>query len=267
MSAHLLPAWNNRKAVIGMVHLAALPGAPLHAGDRAAVLKAALRDAKALAEGGVDALMMENFFDVPFYPDNVPPGTIAHMAVIAQEIKRAFALPLGVNVLRNDGLAALAVADAAGADFIRVNILCGARIADQGIIQGRAHEILRERARLGAQGIRILADVSVKHSAPFTAIALADEVEDTVQRALADGLVVSGTGTGKPVDVEHLLAVRAAAGGVPVFVGSGASEKTASILRENADGFIVGTSIKRDGKVGNPVDVERVRGFVAACRG
>lgn len=267
MTPSLFPAWAGRKAVIGMVHLTALPGAPRHAGGRDSVRDAALRDAQALVEGGVDALMVENFGDVPFYPDNVPAGTIAHMAVVAAEIKRAFPLPLGVNMLRNDGLAALAVAHAVGAEFIRVNILCGARVTDQGILQGRAHEILRERARLGAQGIRILADVSVKHSAPFTAIALEDEVEDTVHRALADALVVSGTGTGKPVDVEHLRRVRTAADGVPVLVGSGASVEKAGMLREHADGFIVGTSIKRDGAVGNPVDLERVRRFVAACRG
>ncbi len=265
MAPSLFPVWAGRKPVIGMVHLAALPGAPGFAGDLGAVQDAAMRDAQALAAGGADGLMIENFFDTPFYPDAVPPATVALMAVIAAGIRRAVALPLGVNVLRNDGLAALAVAHAAGADFIRVNILCGARVTDQGIIQGRAHEILRERARLGACGIRILADVSVKHSAPLAPFAIRDEVEDTLLRGRADGLVVSGSGTGKPVDLDRLRTVRAAAGGAPVFVGSGASPDTLAMLRDQADGFIVGTALKQDGAVGQPVDVERVRRFVDAC--
>src|SRR5688572_15960015 len=179
---HLLPEWSAcPRPVIGMLHLPPLPGSPRYAGDPDAITAAVLRDAEALADGGVHGLMLENFGDVPFYPGRVPVHVVARMTTLALEVKRHFPqLPLGVNVLRNDGLSALAVAHAAGADFIRVNVLCGARVADQGIIQGIAHDLLRDRAALGATGVRILADVDVKHSSPLGAArGIADEVADT----------------------------------------------------------------------------------------
>src|SRR4051795_9681702 len=144
----LLPNWPNwappRKIVIGMVHLAPLPGSPGYGSDVASVRDAALRDAAALADGGVDGVMIENFGDVPFFPGRVPAYVVAHMTAIAAEVRARVALPLGINVLRNDGLSALAVAHACGAEFIRVNVLCGARVADQGLLQGIAHDLLRE---------------------------------------------------------------------------------------------------------------------------
>ena len=265
MSA-LLTRWSNvRRIVIGMVHLLPLPGSPRFSGDVAAIRDAALRDAEALASGGVHGIMMENFGDVPFFPGRVPAAVVAHVTAIAAKIRRAVDVPLGINVLRNDGQSALAVAHAVGADFIRVNVLCGARVTDQGIVQGIAHDLLRERAHLGGTNVRILADVDVKHSAPLAPRPLADEVADTIERGLADGVIVSGAGTGKPTDPQHVRAVKAAAGDTPVFIGSGISASTVDQF-EAADGFIVGTAFKRGGDVASPVDVGRVKELLARVK-
>jgi membrane complex biogenesis BtpA family protein len=263
MSASLLPEWSGIKPVIGMVHLPALPGSPRFSGDVRAIRDAALRDAEALAAGAVHGIMMENFGDVPFYPGRVPASVVAHVTAIAAEIRRAVPdVPLGINVLRNDGQSALAVAHAVGARFIRVNVLCGARVTDQGVIQGIAHDLLRERAQLGASDIKILADVDVKHSAPLATRPIIDEVDDTIERGLADAVIVSGAGTGKPTDPQHVRIVKVAAAAVPVFIGSGVSAATVDQF-DAADGFIVGTAFKRDGDVAQAVDVERVRAFVS----
>jgi len=261
----MLAAWKNvRKPVIGMLHLAALPGSPLYGGSLSVVREAVLRDAKLLAEGGVNGLMIENFGDTPFFPGRVPSHVVAHLTAIAAEVRRFVPnVPLGINVLRNDGLSALAVAHAVGADYIRVNVLCGARVADQGILQGIAHDLLRLRAELKAESIKIFADVDVKHSAPLAERPIADEVDDTLHRGLADALIVSGAGTGKATDPEKVKLVKSAAKGAPVFLGSGVTPQTLPALLPHADGFIVGTYFKEDGIASNAVDVERVRELMA----
>jgi membrane complex biogenesis BtpA family protein len=229
------------------------------------IRRRAIEDAEALAEGGVHALMLENYGDVPFYPGRTPTITATHMTAVALEIRRRLPLPLGVNVLRNDGLTALAVAHAAGAQFIRVNVLCGARVTDQGLILGIAHDLLRERAALESE-ILIFADVNVKHSAPLAARPLADEVADLIHRGRADAVIVSGAATGQPTDVEELKQVESAAGETPVLVGSGVTAESISQFAPYADGFIVGTSVKQDGVVENPVDRARVRELVRRGR-
>jgi len=264
----LIPEWSNvRKPLVGMLHLPALPGAPRFVGEMKSIVAHVLRDADALASGGAHGLMLENYGDLPFYPDRVPAHVVAHMTALASEVRRRFPqLPLGVNVLRNDGRGALAVAHASGASFIRVNVLCGARVADQGILHGMAHELLRERALLGAQNqVRILADVDVKHSAPLAPRPLEDEVADTLHRGLADGLIVSGSGTGRATDPGHVAAARAAAGGkAPVFVGSGVTARSLPEYLDHADGFIVGSAFKPNNDPAQPVDAARVREVVAA---
>lgn len=241
---------DDRPILVGMVHLAALPGAPGYSGEWDGVLEAARRDAAALAEGGADAVMLENFGDAPFFRTRVPRITIAAMTAAAQAVREAAGgLPVGVNVLRNDGRAALAVAVAAGCSFIRVNVLTGARVTDQGIIEGIAAELLRERRAWGGEKVAVWADVDVKHSAPLAARQLEDEVADLIGRGGADALIVSGSGTGRPTDPEKLSRVRSVAGQVPVLVGSGATWQSAREMRPQADGFIVGTAVKREGCV------------------
>ena len=264
MAKALLPQWSDIRApVIGMVHLLALPGSPRYGGDLSAVADAARRDAQALVEGGVHGLMMENFGDAPFYPGRVPAHVISHMTALAAALVRDFPdTPLGINVLRNDGRAALAIAHAVGARFIRVNVLCGGRLTDQGIVSGIAHDLLRDRAHLGAEHVRLFADVHVKHSSPLGPAPLEDEVADTIHRGLADAVIVSGPATGRKVDTAELERVRAAAGDSPVLLGSGVTPDSLRAYVGLADGFIVGTSLKRDGVATNPVDPQRVRKLI-----
>lgn len=253
-----------KHAIIGMLHLPALPGAPLASQEFSKIKDFVLKDAVALRDGGVDCLMMENFGDVPFFPDRVPAHVVSLMTSLACEVKASVGLPLGINVLRNDGMSALAIALASGADFIRVNILVGARVTDQGMIQGIAADLLRYRTQLCAGHIKIMADVDVKHSSAVAARPIKDEVEDTVKRALADAVIVSGSGTGKTVNEKILSDVAAVAGKTPVILGSGVNASNIREFKSKAWGFIVGTALKQDGFVDKPVDVRRVKELVSA---
>lgn len=264
----LCPAWaNTAHPVVGMVHLPPLPGSPGYRGDWLGLIAAAVRDAKALAAGGIDGIMIENFGDVPFYKDQVPAETVAATTRAAGAVRDAVDVPIGINVLRNDGLSALGVAVAVDASFIRVNVLSGAAVTDQGVIEGRAAEIARLRQRLAAQSIRVFADVRVKHAAPLAERPIDDEVEELLHRAGADAVIASGTGTGKPTDLEHLACVKQAAGKSAVFVGSGAGLESAAELLGVADGLIVGTALKEAGRVDRPVDPKRVEALIQLVRG
>ncbi len=254
------------RTLIGMVHLPPLPGSPRWDGSMERVTAAALADGRALVEGGFDALLVENHGDAPFTAGRVEPATVAAMAVAVGALRQAFpAVPLGVNVLKNDARAALAIACATGARFIRVNVHAGAVLADQGIVQSDAYATLRDRRLLGAE-VRIFADVQGKHAVPLAPVALEQEARDLVHRGLADALVVSGPATGEATAIGDVKRVRAAVPGVPLLIGSGVTADTVGELLELADGVIVGTALKRDGDVRRPVDPERVRRLVAAAR-
>lgn len=246
-----------------MLHLPPLPGSPRDAGDLAKVRQQVLDDARALADGGVHGLMMENFGDTPFHPGRVGPETVSHMTALAQLVRQATGLPLGINVLRNDAEAALAVAQAVGGSFIRVNVLQSAAVTDQGLIAGRAAEVLRYRRAIGAGDVRIFADVRVKHAAPLVARPLAEEVADLVHRGHADAVIVTGGATGRAADTGEFEAVCLAAdGAAEVWVGSGVTAETVEHFAA-ANGFLVGTHFKRAGRVDQPVDERRVRAFVS----
>jgi uncharacterized protein len=251
------------RPVIGMIHLQPLPGSPRFGpgaagAGMARILDAALRDASALASGGVDAVMVENFGDAPFFPDRVPPVTVAAMARCVAAVVEESGLPVGVNVLRNDANAAIAIAVAAGARFIRVNVHTGAMLTDQGWIGGRAHDTLRLRASL-APDVGILADVLVKHAVEPAGLDIADAARDTWHRGLADALIVSGAATGEPTDAARLQGVRAALPHAPLLVGSGMTPDNAAALFGLCDGAIVGSAFQQDGRAGNPVEAGRVR--------
>jgi uncharacterized protein len=254
-----------RKPVIGMLHIPALPGSPGNNLGFAATVDWVLRDAKILADGGIDGFILENFGDVPFYPQRVPPHTVAFMAVLAREVRLYVDRPLGINVLRNDSASALAIAAAVAAEFIRVNIYTGARLTDQGIIQGVAHRLLRYRKMLGCD-VKIFADVDVKHSAALAVRDLSDEVEETISRGCADAIIVTGSATGKQTALQDLKRATASARGTPVLAGSGVDIMNVGELLAVADGLIVGTALKSDGLSANPVDTERVRAFMQAVR-
>jgi membrane complex biogenesis BtpA family protein len=252
--------------LIGMVHVAPLPGSPRWDGSMQRVIAAALADARALLEGGMDALLIENHGDAPFTPGRVEPATVAALAVVAREVRAALpAATLGINVLKNDARAALAVACAVGARFIRVNVHAGAVVADQGLVQADAYHTLRDRRLLGAE-VQIFADVGGKHATPLAPVDLEQHARDLRHRGLADGLVVSGPATGAATSLADVKRVRGAVPDVPILVGSGATPDTAAELLSVADGLIVGTAVKRNGDVASPVDPERVRRLVAAAR-
>jgi len=254
------------KPIIGMLHAPALPGAPGFEGDWERVRARVLADAEALAEGGVDGFLLENFGDAPYYPRRVPPHTVAFLTVLGQEVKRRFAKPLGVNVLRNDARSALAIATAIGAEFIRVNIYTGVRVTDQGVIEGEAHVLLRDRTLLGSS-VKIFADVAVKHSAPLAPRDLALEILETIERGRADAIILSGTATGQETSLERLREAKAIARTTPVLVGSGMTLANVESLLREADGAIVGTFFKQEGLVHRPVDSERVKAFMHLVRG
>ena len=243
------------RSVFGMVHLRALPGAPLFT-SLADVLELALHDARALRDGGCDGLVIENFGDRPFTRGRVEAETIAAMTRVIAEIRREVPLPFGVNVLRNDALSALAIAAATEAAFVRVNIHTGAAVTDQGIIEGDAYATLRKRAAL-APDVRIFADYLVKHATPLGETS----AKDLRLRGLADAIIVTGSETGAAADPARLRELRSLVADAPLLVGSGLTPENADRF-EDADGAIVGTSIK----TGDRVDAEKARAVVRAFK-
>lgn len=254
--------WGDRKALIGMVHLLPLPGAPRWGGAMDEVLSQALADADALVTGGMDGILVENFLDAPFFAEAVPPETVAAMAHVISSVVAASPLPVGVNVLRNDARAALGIAAATGAAFIRINVHTGVMWTDQGIVQGRAAETLRHRTCLGAD-VAILADVLVKHATPPPGLTPEQAASDAWTRGLADALVVTGAGTGQPTDLEELGRVRRGAPLARILVGSGVTPQNVAAVLSAADGAIVGTSLTKEDRAGSGVDLTKVRTLVA----
>jgi membrane complex biogenesis BtpA family protein len=255
------------KPVMGMVHLWPLPGAPGYTGyGMETIIEHALRDAEALVKGGVDGLMVENMWDLPYYVgSDVKPEAMTAQAVAAAEVVKRFPLPVGINVIHNGGPVCLAIAIASGARFIRVCILTGARLWDTGELdRGCAAELIRKRKQLQAEDIHIFADVDKKHSVAFPGLDLATHIEWTEFYG-ADALIVSGRMTGSAPDVEDIRETTRLASR-PVLIGSGASEANITAFLQYADGVIVGSSLKEEGVMENPVDPERVRRFVQAVR-
>ena len=248
------------KPIIGTVHLLPLPGSP-RAVSLEEVIKRAVEDARAFEEGGVDGIILENFGDAPYQAGCVGPETIASMTVVAVRVSENVDIPVGVNVLRNDAKAALAIAYVINGKFIRVNVHVGVYATDQGIIEGKAYETLMLRKFLGAD-IAIFADVHVKHAYPLWNLDIKDAARDTVLRGLADAIVVTGKVTGEPPNIRDVLCVKEVVKDIPVVVGSGVTVKNVGVYLEVADGVIVGTSLKVGDVTENPVDIEKVKMFV-----
>lgn len=229
------------------------------------VFETAVTDAQVLVDAGFPCLIVENFGDVPFYADEVPPETIAAMTAVVRSVSE-IGVPVGVNVLRNDAVAGIAVAAATGARLVRTNILTGVMYTDQGPIVGKAAEVMRKRA-LVAPDVEVWADVMVKHSAPPYGIDARQAALDTVERGLADGVIVSGSGTGEEPDIAEAKTVKdAVPKGTRVIVGSGATADNLPGLLEVADTVIVGSSIKVDGDATKRPDPRRARAFVEQAK-
>ncbi|TVP61374.1 MAG: phosphorybosylanthranilate isomerase [Leptolyngbya sp. LCM1.Bin17] len=261
----LTEIFGSQNPVLGVVHLLPLPGSPRWQGDLQVVIDRAEQEATALASGGVNGIIVENFFDAPFTKGQVDPAVVSAMSLVVQRLQTLITLPIGINVLRNDGRSALAVATCVGAKFIRVNVLTGVMATDQGLIEGCAHDLLRYRQTLGSQ-VSILADVLVKHARSLSSPNLTTAVQETIHRGMADGIILSGWATGSPPSLEDLELAKAAAGDHPVFIGSGADWENIGTLMQAADGVIVASSLKRHGNINQPIDPIRVGQFVEAMQ-
>ena len=259
--------FGRRKAVIGVVHLLPLPGAPRHDGEAVESIYAqALDDARAYLDQGCDGVIVENHGDIPFAkPDDLGPETAAHMAVVADRIRATFGRPIGINVLANAPIPALAIASASGAGFIRVNQWANAYVANEGLLDGEAAKAMRYRARLRAKGIRIFADAHVKHGAH--AITGDRPIEELVRDLVffdADAIIATGQRTGHTADLDYIRRIKDASH-LPTLVGSGVTADNVGAILDVVDGVIVASSLKREGLWWNPVDPDRVRRFIRAC--
>lgn len=255
------------KPIIGMVHLWPLPGSPGYTGhDMETILRQARRDTELLVEGGVDGLIVENMWDLPYYVGNdVQLEAVAAQAVAARVVAEMVDVPVGVNVIHNGWQAELAIAVAAGLDFMRICILTGARLWDTGDLnQGCAADLLRRRRELGAEDLKIFADVDKKHSVPFPGLDLETHIEWT-EFYRADALIVSGRMTGSAPPLDKVRRAKEAAR-LPILMGSGTTAENIADFLQFADGAIVGSSLKVDAVAENPVDLERVRRYMDAVR-
>jgi membrane complex biogenesis BtpA family protein len=258
--------WSHGKVLIGVVHLLPLPGSPQYGGRLQNIFDMAAADAAAYEKGGATAVIVENFGDIPFTAGPVAPETIAAMARAGAAVRSAIDLPIGFNVLRNDARAALGLAAACDGTFIRVNVHTGAMLTDQGIVQGAAYETVRVRAHLCPQ-TQILADVHVKHAVPLGNQPLQDAARDAWERGKADALIISGPGTGLPALRADVEAARQICPNAPLLIGSGFSAENAHDFLPWINGAIVGSSLKQNGRLGNPVGAARVKALVRMMKG
>ncbi len=246
------------KPVIGMIHVPALPGTPRHVLSTEKIIEISLKEARILLAHGVDALLLENMHDIPYLKRKVGPEITAHMAVIARAIKQNFDVPAGMQILAGANKEALAAAQAAGLDFIRAEAFVFAHVADEGIMESDAGELLRYRKRIGAENIAVFTDIKKKHASH----ALTSDT-DIVEHAkaarffLSDGVIVSGAHTGEPPSEEELKRLKKL--NIPVLIGSGLTAENICRYYPLADAFIVGSYFKEDGYWENPLDPERLK--------
>lgn len=250
------------KPVIGMIHVAALPGTPAAALSVRAIVDAAVAEARLYRAAGVDALGLENMHDTPYLRGAVGPEIVAAMALVAQAAKAEFGGPVGLQILAGANREAVAVAHAAALDFVRVEGFAFAHVADEGFIQSSAAELLRYRRMLGAERVQVWADIKKKHSAhAITADVSLGATAEAAEFMRADAVIVTGSVTGDPPQVADARAAKAHCR-LPVLLGSGVTAENLADFYPEADGFIVGSYFKRDGYWGNGVDAGRVAAFV-----
>lgn len=260
---NLFPA--SKKVLIGMVHLLPLPGAPLFFGDFSVVIKRTVEEAKTLEEVGFNAAIIENFGDVPFAKDHIDEQTFQAISAVVNKVRANVKIPLGINVLRNDSLSALQIAHKNNCQFIRVNVLSGVMVTDQGLIEGKAYELLRLRKSLNSQ-VQIFADVLVKHAVPLGNPDIGQVAKDTAYRGLADALIVTGRETGGETDLKDAQKVKKAVPDRPLLIGSGINVDNVNDYLAVADGVIVGTSLKIDNKTTGSLSFEKAQKLVQAVK-
>ncbi|MFL2648189.1 MAG: BtpA/SgcQ family protein [Candidatus Actinomarinales bacterium] len=248
--------------VYGVVHLKSLPGSPGNYLTLDEIIELAQEDVNSLVFGGVDGLIIENFGDVPFTKDNVSKRTIASFTKVVENIEYDREIKVGINVLRNDGIAALSIAEATNADFVRINVLNNVMMyTDQGIIEGKAHEIAEFKNTLNKE-IDIYADVFVKHAVPPEGSKIENHTEELIERAGADVVIVTGDGTGHQINIEDLSKVRDIVPQGRLAIGSGVNEENVDDYVGLADILIVGTSFKLEQDVSKRVDQRSVEQLI-----
>lgn len=251
------------KALIGMVHVAALPGSPANSRPLHDIALRAAAEARVLADAGFDAVMIENMHDRPYVTTHGPETTAA-MTAIALAVRDVIGdTPMGIQVLSNGEKEAMAVAAACGAAFIRCENFVFSHVGDEGLMpRAAAGELLRYRRSIQAQHVQIFADVQKKHAShAITSDLSIGELAKAAAFFLADGLVVTGVATGEPTSEDDLAEVRRAVR-LPVLVGSGVTPEQMGELFSHADGVIVGSWIKKGGRWENPVDPKRSKELV-----
>lgn len=250
-----------------MIHAAAMPGTPQHSDSVSAISKRAVEEARVYADAGIDALLIENMHDVPYLNRTVGPEIVAAMTAVGQCVKQGVNLPLGVQILAAANREALAVAHAIGAEYVRVENFAYAHVADEGLMpEAEAGRLLRYRRQIGADAVRIIADVKKKHSShAITADVSLAEAARTTEFFGADGIVITGAATRKPTSPDDLATVRAEVH-APIFVGSGVTPENLPQLWPHADVLIVGSYFKQDGLWSNPIDPARVKKLMDAVR-
>ena len=265
MAARQSPLFGDQRSLVGVIHVHALPGTPRAREPIAAIIGAAVAEARVYARAGFDAVMIENMHDRPYLKRDVGPEIVAAMTAIGCAVRQSVSVPLGLQILAGANRAALAVAHACGASFVRGEGFVFAHVADEGLIESDAGELLRYRKSIGAEQVRVIADIKKKHSAH--AITADVDLAATAHAAeffLADGVIVTGAATGLPADPAEVEAV-AAAVKVPVLVGSGISADNIADYAA-ADGFIVGSWIKHGGSWSGALDSRRAAALVKAFR-
>jgi membrane complex biogenesis BtpA family protein len=261
-----LALFRSRHPVIAMIHVGALPGTPASAHPMRELVTHAVREAALYRDSGVDGVMLENMHDTPYLRGGVGPEIVAAMTVIAQAVKAAVRLPCGIQILAAANREALAVAHAAGLDFVRAEGFAFAHVADEGLIQSSAAELLRYRRAIGADRVQIWADVKKKHSShAITADVGIGETAHAVEFMRGDAVIVTGAVTGDAPRGEDVSEVKRTTH-LPVLLGSGVTAANVAAFLPHADGFIVGSEFKRGGHWSGPVEAKRVRRFMRALR-
>ena len=257
---------SRRKPLIGVIHVGALPGTPRSRAGVDELTDAAAREAAVYRDGGVDALMIENMHDVPYLRGSVGPEVVASMAVVGRAVKSEAKLPVGVQILAGANVEAVAVAHAAGLDYVRVEAYAFAHVADEGVIESSAAELLRFRRKIGADGVRVWADVKKKHAAhAITADVSLGETAAAVEFMLGDAVIVTGGTTGEPPRDADVREAKSHCR-IPVLLGSGVTVENVSGFYDTADGFIVGSYFKESGLWSNTVERARVERLADALR-
>jgi membrane complex biogenesis BtpA family protein len=254
--------FNTSKPIIGMIHIDALPGTPKYKGRVNKIIEKALAEAEIYLEAGIDSIAIENMHDVPYLNRNVGPEISNLMSIIGYEIKQKTKLPIGIQILAGANKEALAAANSAGLDFIRAEGFVFGHVADEGVIEADAGELLRYRKSINADNILIFTDIKKKHSShSITSDVSIEETAKAAEYFLSDGVIITGISTGKEADLNQIKSVKNLTK-LPVIIGSGVTEKNLQNYYNYCDAMIIGSYFKKNGDWKNKVDADRVKSFM-----